>query len=181
MKFTRQDIKDIILCEPTVYQDSRGSFCESFRSDKFNNFLGRDINFIQENESISEKDVFRGLHFQRSPEPQSKLVRVVSGSIIDFAVDLRKESKTYCHHVKIRLSESNKKQLFIPPGFAHGFFVMSDFADFEYKCTDYYFPQDEYCLLWNDGEIGIEWPSLNPTISDKDRDGLLFREIEKLL
>mgnify|MGYP001454746288 CR=1 FL=1 len=101
--------------------------------------------------------------------------------MLDVAVDIRKNSPTYGKHVSAYLSGENKTMFWIPPGFAHGFFVMSDFADFEYKCTDYYFPQDEYCLLWNDGEIGIEWPSLNPTISDKDRDGLLFREIEKLL
>ena len=108
-------------------------------------------------------------------------MRVTKGTVLDVVVDLRSDSSTYKLWDSIILSEDNNYQFWIPPGFAHGFFVMSDFADFEYKCTDYYFPQDEYCLLWNDGEIGIEWPSLNPTISDKDRDGLLFREIEKLL
>ena len=125
-------------------------------------------------------NVLRGLHFQLK-NPQGKLVRVTKGKVLDVVVDLRADSSTYKLWDSIILSEDNNYQFWIPPGFAHGFFVMSDFADFEYKCTDYYFPEDEYCLLWNDGEIGIEWPSLNPTISDKDRDGLLFREIEKLL
>jgi len=168
MKFTRQHIKDIILCEPNVYQDSRGSFCESFRSDKFNNFLGREINFIQENESISKKDVFRGLHFQRLPEPQSKLVRVVSGSIIDFAVDLRKESKTYCHHVKIRLSESNKKQLFIPSGFAHGFLSLENNTKVVYKVDNYFNSDLDAGVNFKDEIFNLSINIFDLKVSDKD-------------
>lgn len=168
MKFTRQHIKDIILCEPIVYQDLRGSFCESFRSDKFNDFLGREVNFIQENESISEKDVFRGLHFQSSPEPQSKLVRVVSGSIIDFAVDLRKESKTYCHHFKIRLSESNKKQLFIPSGFAHGFLSLENNTKVVYKVDNYFNSDLDAGVNFKDKTFNLSINIFDLKVSDKD-------------
>tara|TARA_Y100001936_G_scaffold252259_1_gene311212 strand:+ start:4563 stop:5105 length:543 start_codon:yes stop_codon:yes gene_type:complete len=180
MKFQQGKLDGTVIFKPDIFEDSRGSFQEIYNLERYSEYLGEDISFVQDNRSRSRMNVLRGLHFQLK-NPQGKLVRVTKGTVLDVVVDLRSDSSTYKLWDSIILSEDNNYQFWIPPGFAHGFFVMSDFADFEYKCTDYYFPQDEYCLLWNDGEIGIEWPSLNPTISDKDRDGLLFREIEKLL
>ncbi len=180
MKFQQGKLDGTVIFKPDIFEDSRGSFQEIYNLERYSEYLGEDISFVQDNRSRSRMNVLRGLHFQLK-NPQGKLVRVTKGTVLDVVVDLRSDSSTYKLWDSIILSEDNNYQFWIPPGFAHGFFVMSDIADFEYKCTDYYFPQDEYCLLWNDGEIGIEWPSLNPTISDKDRDGLLFREIEKLL
>jgi len=180
MKFQQGKLDGTVIFKPDIFEDSRGSFQEIYNLERYSEYLGEDISFVQDNRSRSRMNVLRGLHFQLK-NPQGKLVRVTKGKVLDVVVDLRSDSSTYKLWDSIILSEDNNYQFWIPPGFAHGFFVMSDFADFEYKCTDYYFPEDEYCLLWNDGEIGIEWPSLNPTISDKDRDGLLFREIEKLL
>lgn len=180
MKSQQGKLDGTVIFKPDIFEDSRGSFQEIYNLERYSEYLGEDISFVQDNRSRSRMNVLRGLHFQLK-NPQGKLVRVTKGKVLDVVVDLRLDSSTYKLWDSIILSEDNNYQFWIPPGFAHGFFVMSDFADFEYKCTDYYFPEDEYCLLWNDGEIGIEWPSLNPTISDKDRDGLLFREIEKLL
>ena len=180
MKFQQGKLDGTVIFKPDIFEDSRGSFQEIYNLERYSEYLGEDISFVQDNRSRSRMNVLRGLHFQLK-NPQGKLVRVTKGTVLDVVVDLRSDSSTYKLWDSIILSEDNNYQFWIPPGFAHGFFVMSDFADFEYKCTDYYYPQDEYCLLWNDSEIGIEWPSSNPTLSDKDKDGLLFKEIEKLL
>ena len=180
MKSQQGKLDGTVIFKPDIFEDSRGSFQEIYNLERYSEYLGEDISFVQDNRSRSRMNVLRGLHFQLK-NPQGKLVRVTKGKVLDVVVDLRLDSSTYKLWDSIILSEDNNYQFWIPPGFAHGFFVMSDFADFEYKCTDYYYPQDEYCLLWNDSEIGIEWPSSNPTLSDKDKDGLLFKEIEKLL
>ena len=180
MKFQQGKLDGTVIFKPDIFEDSRGSFQEIYNLERYSEYLGEDISFVQDNRSRSRMNVLRGLHFQLK-NPQGKLVRVTKGTVLDVVVDLRSDSSTYKLWDSIILSEDNNYQFWIPPGLAHGFFVISDFADFEYKCTDYYYPQDEYCLLWNDSEIGIEWPSSNPTLSDKDKDGLLFKEIEKLL
>ncbi len=180
MKVQHGKLDGTAIFEPDIFEDSRGSFQEIYNLERYSEYLGEDISFVQDNRSRSHVNILRGLHFQLK-KPQGKLVRVTKGTVLDVVVDLRLDSSTYKSWDSIILSEDNNYQFWIPPGLAHGFFVISDFADFEYKCTDYYYPQDEYCLLWNDSEIGIEWPSSNPTLSDKDKDGLLFKEIEKLL
>ncbi|CAI1943648.1 dTDP-4-dehydrorhamnose 3,5-epimerase [Serratia entomophila] len=138
--------------------------------------LGIDLDFVQDNHSRSSRGVLRGLHFQKV-NPQGKLVRVVRGEVFDVAVDIRPGSPTYGAWEGVILSEENKTQFWVPPGLAHGFVVLSDLADFEYKCTDYYNPAQEGCLLWNDPQVGIEWPIDNPLLSEKDKVGKLFREL----
>ncbi|WP_097421948.1 dTDP-4-dehydrorhamnose 3,5-epimerase, partial [Escherichia coli] len=135
-----------------------------------------EFDFVQDNYSRSSKNVLRGLHFQKT-KPQGKLVRVVRGEVFDVAVDIRKESPNYGQWIGVLLSEMNKKQFWVPPGFAHGFVVLSEMADFEYKCTEYYDPEDECCLLWNDPELNIQWPLSNPILSDKDMKGCLLKEL----
>ncbi|MCV9878026.1 dTDP-4-dehydrorhamnose 3,5-epimerase [Brenneria izbisi] len=164
------------IIEPKVFGDARGFFLETFEKRRYQQMLNIDLDFVQDNHSRSSKGVLRGLHFQRT-NPQGKLVRVVCGEVFDVAVDIRPESPTYGKWHGVILSEENKTQFWLPPGLAHGFAVLSDTADFEYKCTDYYNPQDEDCLLWNDPEIGIEWPEFNPILSEKDKQGKLFRDL----
>ena len=168
MNFTRLEIPELILCEPKILSDERGYFSETFRQDKLEEFLGYSVNFCQENESKSSYGVLRGLHYQLTPYAQTKLVRVLQGAVLDVSVDLRKDSPTFGKHIVIELSEENKKQFWVPPGFAHGFVVLSDTADFEYKCTDYYDPSDEGCILWSDPDLNIPWPIANPVLSTKD-------------
>ena len=168
MKFIRTAIPDVIIIEPQVFGDERGYFSETFRQDKLEDFLGFQLNFCQDNESKSSYGVLRGLHYQLPPFPQTKLVRVIHGKVLDVAVDARKGSPTFGQHVAIELSSENKKQLFVPRGFAHGFVVLSDTADFEYKCTDYYDPSDEGSILWSDPDLNIPWPIANPALSTKD-------------
>lgn len=162
------DINDVIIIEPMVLKDDRGVFFESFQQQKFNDLIGDAITFVQENESISKKGVLRGLHFQKPPFAQGKLVRVISGSVLDIAVDIRKNSSTYGKHVVIELSAENKRQLWIPAGFAHGFVALEDDTVFQYKCTNYYNKNAEDALLWNDETLGINWNIQQPILSPKD-------------
>ncbi len=178
MKVTRTEIPDVLLLEPRVFGDERGFFLESWNEREFNRSVGLDVQFVQDNHSRSARGVLRGLHYQIT-QPQGKLVRVVHGRVFDVGVDLRKSSATFGRWIGAELSDRNFQQLWLPPGVAHGFLVLSDSADFLYKTTNYYAPQDERCIIWNDPEIGIDWP-LNgePTLSAKDRLGLPFSKAE---
>jgi dTDP-4-dehydrorhamnose 3,5-epimerase len=171
MNYTRLAIPDVILFEPKVFGDDRGFFMESFNQGLFEKAVGSAITFVQDNHSKSVKNVLRGLHYQIK-NPQGKLVRVTQGEVFDVAVDIRKNSSTFGKWVGELLSAENKKQLWVPAGFAHGFVTLSDTAEFLYKTTDYYFPEYERCILWDDPEIGISWRIENiPTLSAKDAIG----------
>ena len=170
MKFTPLNIPDVVLIEPKVFGDSRGFFLESFKQDLFNEATGTNYEFIQDNHSRSSKGVLRGLHYQLPPYAQGKLVRVITGAVFDVAVDIRRSSPTFGKWVGAELTAENHKQLWIPPGFAHGFVVLSETADFVYKTTAYYAPQTDRGVLWNDAEIGIEWPQLDIPFSLSDKD-----------
>lgn len=171
MKFIPQAIPDVVVIEPRVHGDERGYFVETFRQDKFEEAIGYKVNFIQDNESKSSKGVLRGLHFQLPPYAQSKLVRVIEGEVLDVAVDIREGSPTFGHHVAIKLSGDNKKQLFIPRGFAHGFVVLSDTAVFSYKVDNYYSAESDRGLAYDDATIEINWQLENSQLklSDKDK------------
>ena len=172
MKVTDTKIPDVKVIEPTVFEDERGFFFESFNDKKFEDAIGRSVTFVQDNHSKSSRGVLRGLHYQLSPHAQGKLVRVVQGEVFDVAVDIRKSSPTFGQWVAETLSANNKKQLWIPEGFAHGFLTLSETAEFLYKTTDYYTPALERCITWNDPAIGIIWPQeLTPQQSDKDQAG----------
>ncbi|WP_039069492.1 dTDP-4-dehydrorhamnose 3,5-epimerase, partial [Shigella boydii] len=172
MKVQDTVLDGVKIIEPVVYGDNRGFFLEVYQKQRYQNLLNIEFDFVQDNYSRSSKNVLRGLHFQKT-KPQGKLVRVVRGEVFDVAVDIRKESPNYGQWIGVLLSEMNKKQFWVPPGFAHGFVVLSEMADFEYKCTEYYDPEDECCLLWNDPELNIQWPLSNPILSDKDMKGCL--------
>ena len=172
-KFTYTEIEGVFIAEPAVFPDERGYFMETYNENDFKE-EGIDLTFVQDNQSKSSKGVLRGLHFQKT-QPQGKLVRVISGEVFDVAVDLRKASRTYGKWIGVRLSAENKKQLFIPKGFAQGFVVLSDEAEFVYKCTDFYKGDDEGGILWNDPDIGIEWP-----IEDIGEENILLSEKDKL-
>lgn len=175
MKVVPTEIPDVLILEPKVFGDDRGFFFESFNQETFRKLTGLDVSFVQDNHSRSAKNVLRGLHYQVPPHAQGKLVRVVQGEVFDVAVDIRKDSKTYGKWVGVRLSGENKKQLWIPAGLAHAFLVISDFAEFLYKTTDYYAPQFEQCVLWNDPTLNIEWPiNTEPLLSEKDKNGMYF-------
>lgn len=178
MKVIDTAIHDVKIIEPKVFGDERGFFLETFEKKRYQEMLNISLDFVQDNHSRSTKDVLRGLHFQKI-NPQGKLVRVVSGAVFDVAADIRPDSKTYGKWVGVELSAENKNQLWIPPGLAHGFCVLTDTADFEYKCTDYYYPEHEGCLLWNDETVGIEWPVINPKLSEKDKKGLTLANLYK--
>ncbi len=169
MTIETTNIEGLLLIKPTVFQDERGYFMESFHSMKFKQHTNIDLEFVQDNESKSMKGVVRGLHYQNSPHAQGKLVRVVQGSVIDVAVDLRTASPTYGEYYATILSSENKHQLYIPPGFAHGFGVLEDNSIFAYKCTGYYNKASEGCIRWNDPVINIEWGIKNPIVSEKDQ------------
>ena len=177
MQAIRQSIPDVVLIEPKVFGDSRGFFYESFNQQAFQAATGVQCDFVQDNHSRSSQGVLRGLHYQLSPRAQGKLVRVVRGKVFDVAVDIRKDSPAYGQWFGLELSEENQRMLWVPPGLAHGFVVLSDIADFEYKCTDYYNPQAEGCLIWNDPAVGIEWPISNPLLSAKDQLGKTLKEL----
>lgn len=155
-----------LIIEPKIFGDDRGFFYETYQSQRYK-AAGIELDFVQDNRSRSSKGVLRGLHFQKN-KPQGKLVTVTQGKVFDVAVDLRKDSPTFGQHASVLLTGDNRVQFYIPPGFAHGFCVLSDTADFQYKCTDYYDPTDEGGLLWNDPELAIAWPLTNPTLSAKD-------------
>lgn len=174
MEITPTAIPDVLLIKPKVFGDSRGYFQETFQAERYAE-AGIPGPFVQDNVSLSQKGVLRGLHFQ-NPHPQGKLVHVLEGEVFDVAVDLRRNSPTFGQWVGEYLSADNHHQLWVPPGFAHGFCVTSERALFAYKCTDYYNASTEGCLLWNDPEIGIDWPVENPLVSEKDKQGLLLRD-----
>jgi dTDP-4-dehydrorhamnose 3,5-epimerase len=157
LKFTRQSIPDVVLIEPTVHGDNRGYFVETFRQDLFEEAVGYQVNFIQDNESKSTKGVLRGLHYQLPPYAQAKLVRVIEGGVLDVAVDIRKSSPTFGQHVAVELTAENKYQLFVPHGFAHGFVVLSDSAIFTYKVDNYYAPECDRGIAFDDNELNIDW------------------------
>ncbi len=169
-------IPDVKLIEPKVFGDDRGFFLESFQAERYAEQARITLAFVQDNHSRSARNVLRGLHFQRS-KPQGKLVRVVRGEVLDVAVDIRRGSPTFGNVVAEILSEDNKRQLWIPPGLAHGFVVLSETADFEYKCTDYYDPSDEGSLIWNDPDLNIDWRVTDPILSAKDAQGLRLAEL----
>jgi dTDP-4-dehydrorhamnose 3,5-epimerase len=174
MKATPLAIPDVFLIEPQVFGDDRGFFFESFNHEKFESTIGRKIQFVQDNHSRSAKNVLRGLHYQIQ-NPQGKLVRVVHGEVFDVAVDLRKSSPSFGQWVGEILSAENKRQLWVPEGFAHGFLVLSESAEFLYKTTNYYSPAHERCILWNDITLAIAWPDgITPTLSSKDAQGKAF-------
>lgn len=172
-------IPDVLIIEPKVYGDARGFFFESYNEHAFAQATGLKVNFVQDNHSRSARGVLRGLHYQLK-QPQGKLVRVVRGSVYDVAVDVRKSSPTFGRWVGVELSESNQCQLWVPAGFAHGFLVTSESADFLYKTTDYYAPEHERCIAWNDPAIGIEWPLDGgaPALSAKDQQGVTLAQAE---
>lgn len=174
MKVKLCEIKDILIFEPDVFGDSRGYFLESFNKSRYSEFLN-DIEFVQDNESLSSKNVIRGLHFQKPPYAQGKLVRVIKGAVMDVVVDIRKESPTYGNHFSIELTEENKTQVWIPEGFAHGFETLEDDTIFTYKCTNVYHKASEGSIFWNDPELDIPWKSENPIISEKDKNEILFK------
>ena len=180
MKFTPLAIPDVFLIEPKVFGDARGFFLESFRQDLFNQATGTNHEFIQDNHSRSSKGVLRGLHYQLSPHAQGKLVRVVSGAVFDVAVDIRRSSATFGQWVGAELTAENHHQLWIPPGFAHGFAVLSDTADFVYKTTAYYAPESDRGVRWDDTDIGIQWPTLDVpfSLSDKDQKQPLLQQAD---
>ncbi|QDL39145.1 dTDP-4-dehydrorhamnose 3,5-epimerase [Rhodoferax sediminis] len=171
-------IPDVLIIEPKVFGDARGFFFESFNQQAFNQATGLDVHFVQDNHSRSAKGVLRGLHYQIQ-QPQGKLVRVVRGAVFDVAVDIRKGSPTFGKWLGVELTEDNHRQMWVPPGFAHGFVVLSDSADFLYKTTDYYAPQHERCIAWNDPNIGIQWPVVTePSLSAKDQQGRALHDAE---
>jgi dTDP-4-dehydrorhamnose 3,5-epimerase len=176
MKVIQTAIPGLLILEPRVFGDDRGFFFESFNSKVFREATGIDAEFVQDNHSRSEKNVLRGLHYQVAPRAQGKLVRVVHGAVFDVAVDIRKDSPTFGRWVGETLSAENKKQVWIPPGFAHGFLTLTDSAEFLYKTTDYYAPDHERCIAWDDPKIGIKWPltAADPIISEKDRQAVLL-------
>jgi dTDP-4-dehydrorhamnose 3,5-epimerase len=178
MKIIETAIPDLVIIEPTVFGDERGFFYESYNEKAFWEKIGISSRFVQDNHSRSSKNVLRGLHYQIG-QPQGKLVRVVVGSVFDVAVDLRKDSRTFKQWVGIYLNAEDKRQLWVPPGFAHGFVVLSEYAEFLYKTTDYYAPQYERCIQWNDPDLAILWPIEDePILSVKDQKGRLLRDAE---
>ena len=180
MKVINTFINGLKIIEPQVHVDNRGFFLETYSEEKYFELIGRELHFVQDNHSRSTKGVLRGLHFQ-SKHPQGKLVRVTRGIVFDVAVDLRINSQTFGKWFGIILSEENKRQLWLPEGFAHGFQVLSDIVDFEYKCTDYYYPEFERTLLWNDADVNIAWPLALSIISEKDKRGHSLSEIKSYI
>lgn len=175
MNIIKTDIPDILVIEPRVYGDDRGYFFESFNKQAFDEAIDKQVEFVQDNHSKSTKGVLRGLHYQAAPYAQGKLVRCVVGEVFDVAVDIRKKSQTFGKWVGVRLSADNKRQLWIPEGFAHGFLVLSDVAEFLYKTTNYYHPESDRGIIWNDSTIGIKWPDVGTiTLSEKDLDQPTF-------
>ena len=170
MNVVQTEIPGVVIIEPRVFEDARGYFFESFSQREFDSQV-REVRFVQDNESKSSYGVLRGLHFQKPPHPQSKLVRVVKGAVLDVAVDIRKGSPTFGKHVAVELSAENHRQFFIPRGFAHGFVVLTDEVIFQYKCDEFYAPQSEGALAWDDPDLGIDWkvPADKVLLSDKDK------------
>lgn len=181
MNIIETNIKEIIIIEPRIFNDARGYFFESFSERDFNSQV-RQVKFVQDNESKSSYGVLRGLHFQKPPFCQSKLVRVIKGAVLDVAVDIRKGSPTFGKHVAVELTEDNHRQLFIPRGFAHGFSVLSDEVIFQYKCDNFYAPQSEGAIVWNDPDLNIDWkiPTDRIILSEKDKNHPLLKDADWL-
>ena len=182
MNFIKTDIPDVWILEPKVFEDARGYFMETWREEDFNKSIGHEVHFVQDNQSMSSRGVLRGLHFQKGADSQAKLVRVLQGTVVDVAVDLRQDSPTFGKYVMVELSAENKRQLFIPRGFAHGFQVLSDTAVFTYKVDNRYAPQSECSIKYNDETIGIDWPIKGDDVvlSEKDlKRAVCFEEAEK--
>lgn len=178
MKAIPTAIPDLLIIEPTVFGDERGFFFESFNRRRFAELTGRDTDFVQDNHSRSAKNVLRGLHYQIQ-HPQGKLVRVVQGAVLDVAVDIRRSSPTFRQHVTLELSAGNRRMLWIPEGFAHGFIVLSETAEFLYKTTDYWYPEHERCIRWDDPTLAIDWGiQTAPSLSGKDAQGKAFAEAD---
>ena len=177
MKVIETILPGVLIIEPKVFGDHRGFFKETFQAERYRE-AGIDLPFVQDNHSRSQRGVLRGLHLQKT-RPQGKLVSCSVGSVYDVAVDVDPESDTFGKYVGVELNDENHRQLWIPPGYAHGFCVLSETADFQYKCTDFYFPEDEGGLIWNDPDVGIPWPIENPALSDKDRNLPSLSEIQK--
>lgn len=179
MNVIKTDIEGVFVIEPQVFGDERGYFFESFNAERFRAQTGVEVTFVQDNESRSKRGVLRGLHFQRAPYEQAKLVRVVQGRVLDVAVDIRPESPTFGKYAMTELSGENHRQMFIPKGFAHGYVVLEDDTVFQYKCDEYYHPEYEGGVAWNDPQIGIEWgiPESEIILSDKDRKHLILKEL----
>lgn len=178
MNVVKTDFKDLLILEPIVIRDDRGYFLETFNEAKFRIETGLNISFVQDNESVSSKNVLRGLHFQVPRSSQAKLIRVAQGSVMDVVVDLRRSQPTYLKHFKILLSAENQKQLFVPEGFAHGFLVLEDNTIFSYKCSNYYNRENDRSILWNDEAFGIDWGNNSPSLSDKDKFAMKFVDFE---
>ena len=179
MKIVNTKIPDVLILEPNLFGDDRGFFFESFNAKVFDAAVGKTVNFLQDNHSKSSKGVLRGLHYQLAPFAQAKLVRCVVGEVFDVAVDIRKSSRTFGQWVGAELTEENQHQLWVPPGFAHGFVVLSESADFLYKTTDYYAPAHERCIAWNDPDIAVDWRfDGTPSLSAKDAQGVAFKNAE---
>jgi len=182
LKFIPQEINDVIIIEPKLLEDGRGYFVETFRQDLFNQAIGYNVDFIQENESKSNKGVLRGLHYQLAPFSQAKLVRVIEGSVLDVVVDIRKSSNTFGQHITFELTAENKRQLFVPKGFAHGFVVLSNSATFSYKVDNYYSPEHERGIAFDDEDLGIDWQLSKDLIklSNKDKNNPVLADNQDL-
>lgn len=179
MNYIKTEIYGVVIIEPRVFGDARGYFFEAFKQEEFEQNVGK-VTFIQDNESKSSFGVLRGLHYQRGEFSQAKLVRVIKGKVLDVAIDLRQKSPTFGKHIMVELSDENKRQLFIPRGFAHGFMVLSDEAIFTYKVDNVYAPQSEACIRWNDETLAIDWPKIDGILtSEKDTSGKSFEDAEK--
>lgn len=180
MKVTKTKLEGCVIIEPTIFGDERGFFLETYQSKRYANIAGIKETFVQDNTSRSARGVLRGLHFQKK-KPQGKLVSVTQGEVFDVALDLRPDSDTFGQYESVILNGEDKRQLYIPPGFAHGFCVLSQIADFQYKCTDYYDPSDESGVIWNDKDLNIKWPITNPLLSDKDKGLPTFTEVKEMI
>lgn len=179
MEIIQTKLKGVVVFKPKVFEDARGYFLESYNRQVFE-AAGVDVEFVQDNQSLSQKGVLRGLHFQNPPHAQGKLVRVITGGVFDVAVDIRKDSETYGQWYGLDLTEENKWMMYIPPGFAHGFVTLRDNTIFSYKCSNFYNKASEDCLLWNDPEIGITWNTTDPLLSEKDLQGKLIRDFKSM-
>jgi dTDP-4-dehydrorhamnose 3,5-epimerase len=179
MEIIETNLKGLLVIKPKVFEDERGYFFESYNYQLFKQ-AGLDFNFVQDNQSLSQTGVLRGLHFQNNPNAQGKLVRVISGSVFDVAVDIRKKSPTYGQWFGLELTEQNKWMMYIPEGFAHGFATLQDFTVFSYKCTNFYNKASEDCIFWNDSDLAINWPIENPILSDKDLLGKHMKDFNSL-
>jgi dTDP-4-dehydrorhamnose 3,5-epimerase len=177
MRIRRTPIPEVLIIEPDLFGDERGFFMETWHAEKYAE-QGLDVQFVQDNQSRSRRGVLRGLHYQLN-QPQGKLVRVTAGRVFDVAVDIRRDSPTFGRWVGMELNDEDHRQFYVPPGFAHGFSVLSDSADFLYKCTDFYTPEDEHGILWNDPDIGIQWPGSDFLVSDKDSKNPLLKNMDE--